>query len=224
MKALKVIAISDFHSTPLSQILSGVEADLLLIAGDWSYKATWQEIANFKADLIEVRDQFDQIVMIHGNHELGIEAFPYVSEVIERDTGVRVLQESGFEFKGRTFWGSPATPYFGGWAFNYQRGEEIARIWEQIPENLDVLLTHGPPYGILDTLVWNGEHVGCEELRKRLDTMENPPKAVVFGHIHHWGGQSFRHKTPAGRFIDCYNVSICTESYDPTNPITEFYI
>lgn len=72
-------------------------------------------------------------------------------------------------------------PEFGGWAFNRKRGEDIRQHWDKIPVYTDVLITHGPPYGILDEC-FDGAHVGCRDLLKRLDKIN--PKLHVYGHIH----------------------------------------
>lgn len=230
MKTLRCIGISDTHSHDLTKILAGRKADILFIAGDWSYKATFQEIANFKQELIDIRPQFKEICVISGNHELGMEDNPHIAQEIARDCGVQYLEESEvtleiYDRKIRV-WGSPATPWFGGWAYNYQRGPELAKHWEQIPEGLDVLMTHGPPNGINDMLPWSGERVGCLDLRNRLEEMMLPPRISLSGHLHcnYSGGVPTKLLTDNGKIVDCYNVSVCTEQYKPTNPPTEFYI
>ena len=49
--------------------------------------------------------------------------------------------------EGVKVYGSPWQPWFGGWAFNLERGPDIAAKWALIPDDTDVLLTHGPPAG-----------------------------------------------------------------------------
>ena len=95
--------------------------------------------------------------------------------------GVHYLNDSGLELEGLSFWGSPITPTFFNWAFNRDRGEPIRRHWDLIPEGVDILLTHGPPYGIRD-LNFQGILTGCEELNQKI--WELRPKLHVFGHIH----------------------------------------
>jgi len=91
------------------------------------------------------------------------------------------LENSGVEIDGVKFWGSPWQPEFFNWAFNLPRGRRLAEIWALIPDDTEVLITHTPPYGILDR-VDSGEHVGCEDLRRALQRVK--PKVHVFGHIH----------------------------------------
>jgi len=88
--------------------------------------------------------------------------------------------------EGVKFYGSPWQPRFFDWAFNLDRGEEIKKKWDLIPMDTDVLITHGPPYGILD-LTHEGEKVGCEELMKAVLRVQ--PKIHIFGHIHEAYGE-----------------------------------
>lgn len=239
MKSLKCIAISDSHSHDLTKVLAGVTADILFIAGDWSYKATFQEVANFKQELKDIRPQFREIVWINGNHELGMESFPFMSEEVAKYSNTTYLEDSGISLLRETghgdvslrehvikIWGSPATPWFGGWAYNYQRGPEIAQVWESIPEGLDILMTHGPINGINDMLPWSGERVGCLDLRNKLNELQMPPRVHLSGHLHvnYSGGVPTKFLTDSGNVVDCYNVAICTEQYKATNQPTEFYI
>jgi Icc-related predicted phosphoesterase len=97
------------------------------------------------------------------------------------DKGVVYLLDKMVEIDGIKIYGSPWQPRFYDWAFNVNRGEAIAKKWELIPENLDILVTHGPPYGMLDDTI-NGMRVGCEELYKKV--VQVKPKYHIFGHIH----------------------------------------
>ena len=96
---------------------------------------------------------------------------------------------------GIKFYGSPNTPEFMSWAFMKQRGKSIAKIWKKIPDDTDVLITHGPPKGILD-LCKDG-HVGCQDLLERV--YEVQPKFHIFGHIHESRGQ---HKENGTTFVN----------------------
>ena len=90
------------------------------------------------------------------------------------------LQNSGIEIKGLKVWGSPVTPYFLGMAFNVRQGTEISKVWNKIPADTDILITHGPPKGVLD----NG--VGNEELL--LQVFKIQPAVHCFGHAHGQNG------------------------------------
>jgi Icc-related predicted phosphoesterase len=115
---------------------------------------------------------------------------------------------------GLQFWGSPVQPEFLNWAFNKKRGAEIKRYWDRIPAGIDVLVTHGPPQGILDKTE-EGLLVGCEELIGAVHRVH--PKVHIFGHIH----EGYGHMRQDG--ILFVNASIMTERYQPLNkPITVY--
>lgn len=77
-------------------------------------------------------------------------------------------------------------PWFGDWAFTLKNPLDLRKKWLKIPKDTDVLITHGPPYGIGDDASPPGSlsknNVGCKELRKIIDKIQ--PKLHVFGHIH----------------------------------------
>ena len=158
-----------------------------------------------------------------------------------------LLSESECDVAGLKFWGSAASPSFCNWAHNYDRGQEIRTIWGQIPDDVDVLLTHGPPWTIGDYLPADqslirmnphdvdptGEHkdmlrwVGCQDLLERVKQLENL-KLHVFGHIHYSNnifdedgnviGGTYLNKTIRERLGKVFvNASICTEGYNPKN-------
>jgi hypothetical protein len=118
--------------------------------------------------------------------------------------GVVYLQDSGVEIEGFRIWGSPWQPEFQNWAFNLPRGEALRVKWEKIPRDLDILVTHTPPWEILDMNGF-GEPVGCEDLRAAIN--ERPPRLHVFGHVH--GSYGVKQVGPTMHV----NASICDEAY-----------
>ena len=96
------------------------------------------------------------------------------------------LEDSAVELLGLKVYGSPWQPFYGGWAFNLHRGPDLAAMWAKIPDDITILVTHGPPEGILDRNNW-GENVGCRDLLGRV--MELRPRLHVFGHIHEAAGR-----------------------------------
>ncbi|HEY9712999.1 MAG TPA: metallophosphatase domain-containing protein, partial [Chroococcales cyanobacterium] len=190
-------------------------ADLLLIAGDMTMRGTKNEMQWF-ADWL-VRQPQKHKVWIAGNHELGIERDPQIAADIAEANGSIYLNDSGVDLDGIKIWGSPVTPWFHDWAFNRSRGEEIAEHWRKIPEGLDILLTHGPPYGILDLTMRDG-NVGCEALLETVSQrLENPPRYHIFGHIHFAYGKQQLLRAD-GKTISMLNASICDELYREHNP------
>jgi len=105
---------------------------------------------------------------------------------------------------------SPWPPAYCGWAFNMQRdSEEIRSIWNKIPLDTDILITHGPPYGILD-LTRRKEHVGCKALYERVQLIK--PKLHVFGHIHESYGRQQDDEQKSTIFV---NAATCNIRYQP---------
>jgi Icc-related predicted phosphoesterase len=146
-------------------------------------------------------------ILISGNHDFGFERDPAMRD---RMTNAIYLQDSGVTIDGIEFYGSPWQPRFYNWAFNLDRGTPLKAIWDKVPETTQVLLTHGPPFGILD-MTERGEPVGCEELRKLVFRLPRL-KLHVFGHIHEAYGETFQGGT---YFV---NASICDLRYRPVNP------
>jgi len=110
---------------------------------------------------------------------------------------------------GIKLWGSPWQPEFCNWAFNLPRGEALREKWQMIPEDTDVLITHGPPLGILDNIA-GGPALGDADL---LDEVTNivKPKVHIFGHIHDGYGTQREGETT---FV---NASLLDEWYNVAN-------
>jgi Icc-related predicted phosphoesterase len=119
------------------------------------------------------------------------------------------LENSGTEVAGLKIWGSLVQPEFNNWAFNVARGAAIRRYWEMIPDSTDVLVTHGPPFGMLDKSHPSTAHLGCEELAKTVEQIK--PRLHIFGHIH--GG----HGSSAGDGTRFVNASVVNEAYRLVN-------
>ena len=178
---MKITFISDTHGKhykTTQDLLPG--GDMIIHAGDISNRGLITEIKDFM-------DWFGQLpykhkIFIAGNHDFGFEAIRNSNEPgIKIHPNVIYLKDESVTIDGIKIYGSPWQPWFHDWAFNLHRGEEIAEKWKMIPDDVDILITHGPPHGILDKterLV----NAGCEELYKRV--FEVKPKIHVFGHIH----------------------------------------
>ena len=122
-------------------------------------------------------------VLICGNHDTSIERGLITGKYI-RSLGIKYLYNETTEVMGLEIWGSPYTPTFGDWSFMKSRAK-IGRVWESIPDNTDIVVSHGPPLGVLDVTNRHDnlqEQCGDRSLLKRV--MEIKPKAVLFGHIH----------------------------------------
>ena len=123
-------------------------------------------------------------IFVAGNHDTSIERGLVRKEDFLKE-GIIYLKNDFEIIEGLKIWGSPFTPTFGnGWSFNKDRSK-IGMIWDTIPEDTDIIVTHGPPKGILDiseNRKGNLEFCGDTALRKRI--LKINPKLVCFGHIH----------------------------------------
>lgn len=179
---MKIVCISDTHGKHEQVDLP--EGDILIHAGDISDRGeTWQ-VESFLHWFSAQPHTYK--VFIAGNHDFLAERNSILFRELIPDN-VIYLNDEGTEIEGIKIWGSPVSPWFYDWAFNRQRGEEIKRHWDLIPKETDILITHGPVYGIRD-LTFDRQKVGCEELCKRI--WEIHPSLHICGHIHEAYGVS----------------------------------
>lgn len=196
------------------------EGDLLIHAGDGTVRGTEAEVEEFAAWMMELPHTWK--CLIPGNHDWLFQTDPVKARVMMAQAVDHVLIEEGCEIEGKQIWGSPWTPAFNDWAFNYPPGDAKQR-WAGIPAGLDVLVTHGPPLGIMDTVRrGSGEkpslYVGCRELRQQVERLQ--PRFHVFGHIHEHQGSEQVPTTPTW-FI---NASMLDADYRPGRKPIVFHI
>lgn len=174
---MQITTISDTHGLHHQLRLPG--GDLLIHAGDVCNRGTQHEANNF-IEWFE-KQSYTNKVFIAGNHDFFFENFSQeeIQKVLPKN--IFYLNDSEIEIEGIKIWGSPITPEFHNWAFNRKRGNEIEKHWELIPNDTDILITHGPPYGILDKTFQNTD-VGCINLLEKVEIVQ--PKYHIFGHIH----------------------------------------
>jgi len=209
---MKAVLISDTHEME-RKMAPLPKGDMLIHCGDFTGHGSIAAMSKF-AQWMGSQD-FKHKLIISGNHEKGMQHLKHDAAVeILTENGLTYLQDSSVEIDGLVFYGSPWSPFFFDWEWNLPRGEALAEKWKLIPSNVNVLITHSPPYGILD-FVPRGygyqEHAGCEELAKRVKELPNL-RLNVFGHLHTCGGQTMEQDG----VLFC-NAAICTEDYRPTN-------
>ncbi len=176
---------------------------MLLHAGDVSYRGKKEEIVQF-LDWFS-KQPFEHKVFIAGNHDFYLEKLKPAELEALIPEGITYLNDSGITIGGISIWGSPVTPWFHNWAFNRHRGPSIRKHWEKIPPGQDIIMTHGPVYGFLDTLP-SEDHVGCQDLLRTVLTLR--PQVHICGHIHDaYGGI----KRLGIRFI---NASVVNDLYE----------
>jgi Icc-related predicted phosphoesterase len=177
--------ISDTHDTSndLNKLVP-LDIEILFITGDTTYRGSPSELEDLLEQFVELKKRIKYIVCIAGNHELGCEDDPQRWKYEFEKIGVIFLNHESVEIEGIKIFGSPRKPAFFDWVFMY-KNEEGVETWSEIPEDTQLLLTYGPPLGILD---WcpNG-HVGCPDLLDRVRRLSNL-KIHLFGHIHELRG------------------------------------
>lgn len=208
---MKIDCVSDLHG--YYPKLDG--GDLLIIAGDLTSHDTEDEYHQFLG--WAQCQQYQKIVVIAGNHDNYLQANPEF--LSNKSSKIDYLCDSGTEFEGLKIWGSPWTSWFHGVhprckAFMV-KGSKLNAKWNQIPPNIDILVTHNPLYGVFDAVprAFEGtyESVGCMELKLHV-TERIKPKLHVFGHIHEHGGKRLQSSNTL--FV---NASYVNEHYKPVN-------
>ena len=174
--------ISDTHTKHKHATGELPGGDILIHCGDISNRGYMTEIKNF-LDWFDGIKGYEHKIFIAGNHDFGFQDNPNLCAKLLQDyPTVTYLEDSSVIVDGIKIYGSPWQPRFYNWAFNVDRGWDIAQKWEKIPQDTDILITHGPLHGILDS-TYTGQRVGCEDLYKKV--MEIKPKVHCSGHIHY---------------------------------------
>lgn len=200
----RLVLLSDTHGH--HDEIDVPDGDVLVHAGDFCTSG-WENQARRFARWLAAQPHPHKVV-IAGNHDRCMEADVALGDRLF--AGATYLLDRAATVAGLRFYGSPWQPEFLSWAFNLPRGEPLRRVWDKIPDGTDVLVTHGPPFGVLDR-TYDGRPVGCEELRAALARVR--PRLHVFGHIHEGAG------VHAEDGVLHANASTCTLAYDPTNPV-----
>jgi predicted phosphohydrolase len=214
---MRITAISDTHTKHNQLELPG--GDLIIHAGDFSSMGYLHEIKNFCEWFRKTK--YAHKVYIAGNHELGFRDYAEETyKLIENyELSLDYLEDQfygidDFDDSEVKIYGSPWQPEFCNWAFNLPRnGQELYQRWANIPLDTDILITHGPPFGVLDRVIERTDHLGCQLLSNRLQEVK--PKIHIFGHIHTGYGYYFDGIT---HYI---NAAVLNEQYKFTNtPLT----
>ena len=221
---MRIICLSDTHGLHNKMWHDLPEGDILLHSGDCTNVGKEHQIKEF-IDWFRGLKGYKKKVFCAGNHDFGFQVCQYDSwlqtlvdeKTLASDDCIYLLDQEYIlendEFsRPLKIYGSPWQPWFYDWAFNLPReGDELREKWAQIPDDTDILITHGPPFKVRDFVRkgYSVEYVGCELLTPRV--AEIKPLIHLFGHIH----QAYGVET--NNDIVFVNASICTESYVPSN-------
>jgi Icc-related predicted phosphoesterase len=176
---MRIVAISDTHDR--HDQIQLPEGDILIHGGDLSMRGNLVEVRRF-LDWFE-NQPFTERIFIAGNHDFLFQEDPGIAKALVEEKFCHYLQDDLVEIHGLKIYGSPWQPWLHNWAFNIKRDTgTLAVKWSKIPDDTDILITHGPPHGILDLTYDTNENVGCEALLERVKEVK--PKIHIFGHIH----------------------------------------
>jgi len=202
----KIVIISDTHGS--EHELKSLQGDILIHAGDLEIRK--QEDLDYIINWFKGLD-FKHIIWVGGNHDFYLEHLHkhHIAPVFPEN--IHYLCNTSIEIEGIKFWGSPFSSQFGNWAFMGHL-EDLKPIWDTIPSDTDIVITHSPPFAINDQCV-NGISVGCPALRNKLKEIK--PKYHICGHIHEAFGIYQDENTT---YI---NASLLNEYYDMVNDPVE---
>jgi predicted phosphodiesterase len=170
-----IVCISDTHESHEAVSVPG--GDILIHAGDFTmFSRSLRAVETFNDWLGQLN--FRYRIFGCGNHESFLQEDPAKRSLLSNAT---VLINEGIEVMGLKVWGSPVTPLSSG-AFAMGDAADRTRLYALIPSDVDILITHTPPFGILDCPPGAEIHSGCPQLLDAV--MRLSPKLHVFGHSH----------------------------------------
>jgi Icc-related predicted phosphoesterase len=205
---MKILCISDTHRKHSE--LTIVPCDVLIVCGDVCISGTIEQVQSFADWLMQESDKFRKVILVPGNHD-----YPFVNHktkcllIFEAALSDKFiyLQDSSCIIDDVKFYGSPWHPEHGSGAFSLPRGKKLRSVWKKIPEDVDVLITHCPPFGVGDRVYSN--HAGCIELLCRIKQLHSLG-LHVFGHVHPGNGTYICDEFPGTKFC---NASVCDNDY-----------
>lgn len=213
---MRVVHVSDTHQ----RFPEIPKCDVLCHTGDYSFLSKNATLCSYKDELItfnqqlkKVKESCDLILFCPGNHDFIFEKHEELAREL-LDQAVVLIDEE-YVYRGVKFYGTPSQPPFCDWAFNHSLNIRKAK-YEAIPEDTEILLTHCPPYAILDRCFYGGNLAGCQILLERVKEIK--PKYHLFGHIHEAYGKLDAYETT---FL---NSSIMDLNYSASNKPQEFDI
>lgn len=225
---MRIVCISDTHNCQIDV----PEGDVLVHAGDHTMRGTEKEMKR-ELDFLSSLPHKHK-VLIAGNHDFffdrgapkrfrswSLYRYYGIEELLAKHPNLTYLENSDVVIDGVKFYGSPWTPYFWQpdgvpWAFQFAEGEkgrhQATNMWARIPEDTNVLITHGPPAGIRDG---DSERAGDPCLRLHIEQLEHL-RLHVFGHFHSSYGLT-EYEAGEGHRLTFVNAAINTEEYKPLN-------
>ncbi len=190
----KIWCFSDTHNRHgLLDIPNNV--DIAIFAGDGSVEKEpslnnneYRDFLDWYASLVHIKHK----ILIGGNHDTALgKGLVNMGDFYKDYQSITYLDHMHCMIDGIKIFGSPYTPTFGtDWAFNVERAN-LDAYWEAIPDDADIVITHGPPKGVLDLTTYDSRigadhrsyfQCGCKFLLEKIKTIQ--PKFHIFGHVH----------------------------------------
>jgi Icc-related predicted phosphoesterase len=185
---MKIWHISDTHT--YHDLLKVPRAiDMVIHSGDCSNP---RDPYNNEPEVREFIDWYKELspkykIYVAGNHDSSIEKKLVTKKDFE-DNGIIYLENDYVTIEGIKIFGSPYTPNFGNWSFMRDRNK-LDRFWcSAIHDDTDIVVTHGPPKGILDKSENRDRQLECCGDKSLLNKLlQVQPAYHLFGHIHNAG-------------------------------------
>lgn len=219
----RIVCVSDLHENWIDL----PEGDIAVVAGDLTYGFKHDLASQHKAlyldfNLWQARQPVEKVVVIAGNHDQSVQAWGWPLENTER---LIYLQDQAAEVCGLKLWGTPWQPWFYSWAFNApeRNGEAFLREkFSLIPNDTDIIICHGPPYGAgdsdppnaylhLDPSYDSQPRIGSRALAAAIRRVR--PRLMVCGHIHNGYGEYEFARCPT----KIVNAALVNNKYEPVN-------
>lgn len=182
------------------------KSDIVICAGDFCNSGALEDVIAFNAWFSRLPCKYR--ILVAGNHDVCFENNLAIARTF-LDKNIIYLQDEAIEIEGVKFYGSPWQLPFMNWAFNLPE-EELRNKFEHIPDTVDVLITHSPPYGILDSTPAK-KNLGSRSLLERVCQVK--PRYHIFGHIH----DSYGKHIDKNSNITFINSSLLDEGYNFVN-------
>ena len=216
---VKIVSISDTH-LQFGNILDKVpDGDVFIHAGDFSDYGYLEDLKEFDEQLMSLPHPTK--IIIPGNHDSCLEKSTVDDIHTILDPSIHLLINKSVTAHGVKFYGSPYVPEFGSWWFQMDKFN-LEQNWKKIPQDTDVLITHGPAFGIGDIAyrdtVWGKAEVNCGDFALAQELKRLNLKAHIFGHIH----DSYGSRVIDG--VKHLNVAGCDSSHELTNKPIVFHI
>jgi Icc-related predicted phosphoesterase len=185
---MRIIAFSDTHG--VHNKIEIPDGDILIFAGDMCNDGSYEQLIDFINWLKRLPHK--EKVIIAGTHDVLFYKEPDNAKKLFKGIAT-YLQDSLTIVDGMKIYGSSWHSVSDRWAFNLPRGKESKEKWDMIPDDIDILITHTPPYSILDKTS-RDRSVGCRDLYNTISNRLNL-KYHIFGHIHYSHGNLINNNT-----------------------------